>query len=779
MKKKASPLKKKAGVPAAKAKSNAGERQLISNLKAAVEAVSSAIMMVDRDLVVTYVNKTTMTMLEKHADEFRTLWSGFQPDRILGTCIDVFHKNPAHQRRLLADPKNLPHKTEITVGKLKFSLHVNASYDEHGNYVGCVLEWADVTELRHQEQVNFEYCAALKALDRSQAIIEFNMDGTIRTANDTFLRAFGYRLDEIQGRHHSMFCEETYRTSSEYHDFWARLNQGEGQNADYKRLGKGGREVWVQASYNPLIGPDGKPFKVVKYAVDITTGKRLAADQASQLESIGKYQAVIEFDLTGTIVHANNNFLAATGYALDEIVGRHHRVFCEPSYTQSPEYRIFWERLSRGEADSGQYKRLRKDRAEIWLQASYNPILDVNGKPCKVIKYATDISASKKLEQDMQRTMVETSRVMKSVADGELRESMEGTYSGEFAVLRDSVNSCIENLREMVEQIRNSSSVISDSATEIARGNADLSQRTEHQAGSIEETASSMEELTGTVKQNADNARQANQLASSAREQAEKGGSVVGQAVAAMSAINEASKKIADIIGVIDEIAFQTNLLALNAAVEAARAGEQGRGFAVVAAEVRNLAQRSAGAAKEIKTLIKDSVSKVEEGSRLVNESGATLQQIVGAVKKVSDVVAEIAEASSEQSAGLDRISEALAQMDQAVQQNAALVEQAAAASGSMDEQTRGLKTLMTYFKINENEEAEEVATKPAPVHKASAARPNLTKVAPVSPVAPKHPPARPKVPVRKPIAAAPVAKTSRAGAVAEDESAEGRWEEF
>jgi methyl-accepting chemotaxis protein len=211
-----------------------------------------------------------------------------------------------------------------------------------------------------------------------------------------------------------------------------------------------------------------------------------------------------------------------------------------------------------------------------------------------------------------------------------------------------------------------------------------------------------MEELTGTVRQNADNARQANQLAAGARELAERGGSVVSTAITAMGEINKASKKIADIIGVIDEIAFQTNLLALNAAVEAARAGEQGRGFAVVAAEVRNLAQRSAGAAKEIKSLIKDSVEKVEEGSRLVNDSGGTLQEIVGSVKRVSDIIAEIAAASEEQSTGIDQVNKAVTSMDQAVQQNAALVEEAAAASESMDEQARTLTDLMTFFRVED-----------------------------------------------------------------------------
>jgi methyl-accepting chemotaxis protein len=275
--------------------------------------------------------------------------------------------------------------------------------------------------------------------------------------------------------------------------------------------------------------------------------------------------------------------------------------------------------------------------------------------------------------------------------------------TGFFAVLASGMNALLENFGQVVFQIKGAAAEVASGAEEISRGNTSLSQRTEEQASSLEETASSMEEMTSTVKQTADNAAQANQLAMAARTQAEKGGVVVGSAVQAMGGINASSRKIADIIGVIDEIAFQTNLLALNAAVEAARAGEQGRGFAVVAGEVRNLAGRSATAAKEIKALIQDSVRKVEEGSKLVDQSGQTLEEIVQAVKKVTDIVAEIAAASQEQSSGIEQVNKAVMQMDEVTQQNAALVEEAAAASEAIVEQAQNLNTMIARYRLDDS----------------------------------------------------------------------------
>jgi methyl-accepting chemotaxis protein len=293
-------------------------------------------------------------------------------------------------------------------------------------------------------------------------------------------------------------------------------------------------------------------------------------------------------------------------------------------------------------------------------------------------------------------------RVLGALAKGDLTERIENEYHGTFGQLKDDSNLTVAQLTDIVTQIKGSTDAINTASREIAQGNADLSSRTEEQASSLEQTASSMEELTSTVKQNAENAKQANQLAMGASDVAVRGGTVVKQVVDTMSSISESSKKIVDIISVIDGIAFQTNILALNAAVEAARAGEQGRGFAVVATEVRNLAQRSAAAAKEIKTLIEDSVGKVDAGTKLVDQAGKTMEEIVTSVKRVTDIMSEITAASQEQSSGIEQVNQAITQMDEVTQQNAALVEQAAAAAESLEEQARNLAEAVATFKLAE-----------------------------------------------------------------------------
>ena len=418
------------------------------------------------------------------------------------------------------------------------------------------------------------------------------------------------------------------------------------------------------------------------------------------------------------------------------------------------------------------------------------PVLDESGARIGTVMEWTDRTQEVVVEKEMQG-------MLSAVVAGDLGSRIDlGGKTGFFEAMSRGVNQLADNMADVVSRVKRVAAEVHRGADEISSGNANLSQRTEEQSSSLEETASSMEEMTTTVKQNADNAAQANQLALAARDQAEKGGTVVSQAVSAMSGINDASKKIADIIGVIDDIAFQTNLLALNAAVEAARAGEQGRGFAVVASEVRSLAGRSATAAKEIKELIQDSVRKVEDGSVLVTQSGQTLEKIVASVKKVSDIVAEIAAASREQSSGIEQVNRAVMQMDELTQQNAALVEEATAASQAMAEQVRGLNEMLARFQVGMQEigapggtQASAPSFTPAaPASKPAAAR---TATARVERRGSNRPWAgrgaagkatRPKAaaePVRAAAAPAPAAAIRGNGTVGTSDAADSEWQEF
>ncbi len=466
------------------------------------------------------------------------------------------------------------------------------------------------------------------AINKSQAVIELGMDGAVLTANDSYLKMFGYTLAEILGQPYTLFVNPADREGTEYRALWEHMRAGQYEQGRFRRTGKNGREVWVRASFNPLIGPDGRPWKVVKFASEITS-------------------IILEARALDSAVHESQDVIEAA------------------------------------------------------LSGAGDRRISMDGKTGNLELLTRSIN---QLIGSVSTTVAETMQVVQRAVAGDLTSRVKvDDKSGHFKTLAISVNSMIQTMMEVVTSLSKTSREVQLGAEEISRGSLELSRRTEEQASSLEETASSMEQMTSIVKNNADNAAHARQMAEAAREQAERGGRVVGSAVVAMSEINAASKKIADIIGVIDEIAFQTNLLALNAAVEAARAGEQGRGFAVVASEVRNLASRSAGAAKEIKALINDSVGKVNEGTRLVDESGKVLDEIVTRVKKVTDVMAEIASSSREQASGIEQVNKAVTLMDTMTQQNAALVEEDTAAAEALTAQATGLTNLIAHFRGSES----------------------------------------------------------------------------
>lgn len=537
----------------------------------------------------------------------------------------------------------------------------------------------------------------LDALDRSLAIIEFDCKGNILTANENFCAAMGYGKNELAGQHHSMFVDPDHVSSPAYKAFWERLSTGTFDSGEYKRFAKGNKEIWIQATYNPVVGRNGKVAKIVKFASDITAAKFKAAEDDSKLNAISRAQAVIEFQPDGTIVTANENFCATVGYDLSEIQGKHHSMFADPDFANSEEYRKFWRQLAEGEFFAAEYKRIGKGGKEVWISASYNPIFDMNGNVVKVVKFATDITGRV-------NAVNEIGNGLRMLAKGDLAQRIDHKFIPEMDGLREDFNHSVKNLSETLQQVGVNATAIGNGSNEIRSASDELSSRTETQAASVEETAAALEEITATVNATAQLAGEAGDLVRTTKNEAERSGDVVTKAVSAMSDIRDSSDQIADIIGVIDDIAFQTNLLALNAGVEAARAGEAGKGFAVVAQEVRELAQRSATAAKEIKDLITRSGSQVQSGVDLVAETGEALKSIVDFVVNVDDHVNKIDSAAQEQATGLKEINRAVNSIDQGTQQNAAMAEQATASSHTLASEVDSLNALLAEFQLKKDQ---------------------------------------------------------------------------
>jgi methyl-accepting chemotaxis protein len=591
-------------------------------VKSALDKVNSNVMMADLDNNIIYMNETVLAMMTGNEAELRKVLPQFDVRKLIGANIDVFHKNPAHQRGMLASLRST-YKTQIKVGSLTFNLIANPVNNAQGERVGTVVEWHDATvELAAREKELREAGENLRiksALDKVESnVMLADADLNIIYMNET-----------VQ----AMMSRNEAELKKVLPNFDSRRLIGQNIDVFHKNPShQRGMLANLRTPYKTQIEVGTLTFGLTAVPVVNEKGERLGTAVEWRDRTA---EVAVEKEVAGLVnAAANGDFTKRI-----ELVGKEG----------------FFKQLAEG----------------------INRLMQVSSVGLN-----------------------EVVRVLGALAKGDLTETITNEYAGTFGQLKDDSNETVAKLTEIVRQLRDATESINTAAKEIASGNTDLSQRTEEQASSLEETASSMEELTSTVKQNAENAKQANQLAIGASDVAVKGGAVVSQVVDTMSSINESSKKIVDIISVIDGIAFQTNILALNAAVEAARAGEQGRGFAVVATEVRNLAQRSAAAAKEIKTLIGDSVEKVGTGTKLVDEAGKTMEEIVNSVKRVTDIMSEITAASQEQSAGIEQVNQAITQMDEVTQQNAALVEEAAAAAESLEEQAQNLAGAVSVFKL-------------------------------------------------------------------------------
>ncbi|KVK55723.1 chemotaxis protein [Agrobacterium deltaense] len=547
--------------------------------------------------------------------------------------------------------------------------------------------------MSHFSKLGLDASAVLDALSRSQAIIEFDLTGKILKANDNFCKAVGYQQSEIVGRTHSMFLSPEDAASPEYKSFWAKLSRGEYDQGQYRRRAKNGDEIWIEASYNPVFR-FGKPYKVVKIATDITSIKRKSAEDDGKLAALSRAQAMIEFTPDGKILSANENFLSTLGYTAEDIIGKHHSMFCEPAYAQSQDYRDFWKELGKGHFSTGQFMRLGKDGKRVFIQASYNPIIDDRGRVFKVVKFAFDVT-------DRMHAVEELGAALERLSQCNIRITLDKPFVGEFERLRCDFNKSIAEFQKTLENVLGQTGDLTRSSQEVSEASVNLAERSREQAVALEETSAALEEITATVRSSTENMKETRKLVQSARTSTVASTEVVERTVDAMQRIETASREISQIIGVIDEIAFQTNLLALNAGVEAARAGEAGKGFAVVAQEVRELAQRSANAAKEIKALINNSGTEVLEGVRLVGETGEALKQIDALVRHIDGNVDMIAKAADEQAVGISEINKAVNRLDRMTQENAAMSARTTVISTTLAQGADALAQLVSLFKLN------------------------------------------------------------------------------
>jgi len=547
--------------------------------------------------------------------------------------------------------------------------------------------------------------AQLDAISRSMAVIEFDLQGNIMTANANFLATLGYTLAEIQGKHHRLFVDPAYGQSSEYRQFWQKLQSGTFFTDRFKRIAKNGKTVWIEASYNPILDASGKPNKVIKFATDITAKVEAENDAKGRLDAISRSMAVIEFDLHGNILDANSNFCHTMGYNLSDIKGKHHRLFVEASYAASADYAQLWQALARGELAAGTFKRIGNTGKIVWIEASYNPILDANGKPYKVVKYAVDVGANTNTKL-LKSVIEDATHLLESVANGNLTAQMQGNYSSYqntmfydmIAQLQAAINHMSTALQNAIHNAALVANTVTQVSAHVSQSATQLTTRMQQQAAALEETNATMSEMTATVQANTHNSQKVADLAHQMQAQAGSGVAVMHQTITAMQSIREASTQIADIVTLIDGIAFQTNLLALNAAVEAARAGEHRRGFAVVAGEVRALAQKSSEAAKDIRALIGDSVSRIENGTQLADKSGDMLDAINQSIGQVAMMVEQIASASHEQTSSISHIHQAMTEIDSVTQANTLLIQDTSASAQTLSDEAEVLRNNMAFF---------------------------------------------------------------------------------
>ncbi len=714
----------------------------MARLKSSLDNSNGNVLICNRDLEIIYMNKASEKTLTRLSPEIKKVFHDFSVDTIMGSVIDRFHQDPSKQRAILGDPKNMPYRADIQIGPAILDLNVSAIISDTGEYVGNTLEWEDVTEKRRAE---LEMARLKSSLDNSNGnVLICNRDLEIIYMNKASKKTLTRLAPEIKKVFHD-FSVDTIVGSviDRFHQDPSKQRTilDDPNNMPYRADIQVGPAI-LDLNVSAIISDAGEYVGNTLEWEDVTAKRQAEVEMARLKSSLDNANTnIMVCDRNYDIVYMNQSSETTlakleseirkvfSGFTVEGIVGSsidgfHKDPSMQRRLLDNPNNLPYRTEIAVGPAT---------------LDLNVSAIMDKGGNYVGNVVEWQDVTSQKQAQNEVERLIssasagalseridasvfdgflktlaeginsmlaaveapiTEAQEVLSFLSEGDLRTPMKGEYQGSFNEMKKSLNKAITQLSETLISVSEGSDLVTNGINEISKGNEDLSQRTAEQASALEQTSSSMEEMTSTVKQNADNAAQANQLAIAAREVAEKGGRVTAETSEAMLAVNKSSRKIVDIISVIDEIAFQTNLLALNAAVEAARAGEHGRGFAVVAAEVRNLAQRSATAAKEIKSLINESVQQVTDSTALVDQSGKTLEEIVESVKRVTDVIGEISAASAEQTTGIEEVNKAIMQMDETTQQNAALVEEATSASQSIKDQAQDLVEQVEFFQL-------------------------------------------------------------------------------
>lgn len=681
------------------------------DLAQALNVATTNVFVVDADLQIEFCNRQAMQTCSHMTAALAS--AGVQANQLVGTSLTTLAGSAAEQ---LKQSGNSGWSCQAQVGDEILLLQGNAMTDDDGNFAGAVVSWELVTaSLKGQQLANEEH-KLVDAMSAQQAVIEFDLAGIVQTANENFCNAMGYALSEIQGKHHRHFVSAEYAASPEYREFWARLNRGESDSGDYQRVAKGGREIWINATYFPITDETGKPVKVVKFATDITEQKKAAADARRSSDAMNAVATNIlvcdaDFNITygneksqSTLRYLDSVMAENFGVRADQVVGgsidRFHK---DPSHQRSLLQSL------RGRNHTAEFK-----LADETVSLSASGLFDENGEFAGAIVNWELVTEQKKMEQDIaDRAQAEAHAaeqlrekvdsllaVVEEAAKGDL--TAEHNVDGDDPVgqLGSGLRRMIGDLRGIIVQIKEGAEQFSASAGTISNASSSLSEASQTNAATVEEMTASVDQLTESIRMIAQNASDANSIADETSRRAGAGGDAVDRSITAMKEINRSSEQISEIIQVISEIASQTNLLALNAAIEAARAGEHGLGFAVVADEVRKLAERSSEAAKQITGLIRESTQRVVEGTKLSEETGQALKQIIEGVTSTAESISQIASATDEQSATAEEVGRAIQNVAKLTENNSGNATDMAASAEELSAQAVAMKELVRRFKI-------------------------------------------------------------------------------